>query len=118
METGAVFNVNTAINLHCNCTIIPRYRNGALVFASNAIRENCYTEIAILLLLLQQAELNSLITIPCKGKRRTPTFRVRQDSVFYITSRSVNTTTEPEIFLQDIRIFGSIQFILLVLKCM
>lgn len=44
-ETGAVFSVNyTAINLHCNCTIIPRYQNGALVFASNAIRDNCYTE--------------------------------------------------------------------------
>lgn len=102
-ENGDVFSVNyTAINSHCNCTILPRY-NGSLKFASNTIQENCYTEITIHE--LQQPELNSTL-IPCKGARQTPTFKVTQDSFFYMTSRSVNTTTAPQRFLQNIKIFG------------
>lgn len=102
IDTGYIFRVDyTAINSHCNCTILPRY-NGSLKFASNTIKENCYTEITIHEL---QPELNSTL-IPCKGERQTPTFKVTNDSVFYMTSRSVNTTTAPQRFLQNIKIFG------------
>lgn len=102
MDTGYILSVNyTAINSHCNCTILPKY-NGTLKFASNIIEENCYTEITIH---LQQPELNSTL-IPCKGGRLTPAFKVTQDSFFYMTSRSVNTTTAPQRFLQNIKIFG------------
>lgn len=107
IKTGTIFSVNyTAINLHCNCTIIPRY-NGNLTFASNSITENCSTEITIL-----ELQQDKLITIPCKGKREKFTFNVTHDNLLYMTSRSVNTTTEPERFLQDITIFGGIQFVL------
>lgn len=106
IETGVTFSVNyNSINSHCNCTIHPRYYE-SIKFASNEIQENCYTEITIHE--LQQPEQNSTL-IPCKGERKTITFKVTQDSVFYMTSRSVNTTTEPERFYQEIRIFGSIQ---------
>nr|XP_034334060.1 uncharacterized protein LOC105331197 isoform X2 [Crassostrea gigas] len=102
-ETGDIFSVNyTAINSHCNCTILPRYE-GILKFSSNTIQENCYTEITIHE--LQQPELSSIL-IPCKGGRQTPAFKVTQDSFFYMTSRSVNTTTAPQRFLQNIIIFG------------
>ncbi|XP_034334061.2 uncharacterized protein [Magallana gigas] len=101
MDTGDFFSVNyTAINSHCNCTILPRY-DGSLKFASNTIQKNCYTEITI----HELPELNSTL-IPCKGERQTPTFKVTQDSLFYMTSRSVNITSAPQRFLQNIRIFG------------
>lgn len=107
METGYILSVNyTAINTHCNCTILPRYK-GSLKFASNPILENCYTEITIHG--LQQPELYTTL-IPCKGGRQTPAFNVTQASLFYMTSRSVNTTTAPQRFLQNIKIFGSMQF--------
>lgn len=113
MDTGDFFSVNyTAINSHCNCTILPRY-DGSLKFASNTIQKNCYTEITI----HELPELNSTL-IPCKGERQTPTFKVTQDSLFYMTSRSVNTTTAPQKFLQNIEIFGSMQFQKLILKHM
>lgn len=106
MKTGDNFGVNyTAINSHCNCTILPKY-NGSLIFASTAINENCYTEISI----LKVNETKRSTTIPCKGPRLTPTFPVTHDDVLYMTSRSVNTNNEQERFLQDITIFGSIQF--------
>lgn len=107
METGNTFTVNyTAINSHCNCTITPRF-NGRLIFFTRTIIENCSTEIAIHR--LEQSEFNTLITIPCKDAARVLVlfFNVTQDSVFYITSRSVNTTIDPEIFSQYI-IFGGI----------
>lgn len=113
MDTGDFFSVNyTAINSHCNCTILPRY-DGSLKFASNIIQKNCYTEITI----HELPELNSTL-IPCKGERQTPTFKVTQDSLFYMTSRSVNITSAPQRFLQNIRIFGSMQILKLILKHM
>lgn len=113
MDTGDFFSVNyTAINSHCNCTILPRY-DGSLKFASNTIQKNCYTEITI----HELPELNSTL-IPCKGERQTPTFKVTQDSLFYMTSRSVNITSAPQRFLQNIRIFGSMQILKLILKHM
>lgn len=115
IDTGYIFRVDyTAISSHCNCTILPRY-NEILKFASNTIEENCYTEITIHD--LQQPELISTL-IPCKGERQTPAFKVTQDSLFYMTSRSVNTTTAPQRFLQNIKIFGSMQFQKLILKHM
>lgn len=113
MVTGDNLGVYyTAINSHCNCTILPKY-NGSLIFASTAINENCYTEISILK--VNKTKLSTLTTIPCKGPRLTPTFPVTHDDMFYMTSRSVNTTNEQERFLQDITIFGSIQFFKLIL---
>lgn len=109
MRTGDNFGVDyTAMNSHCNCTILPKY-NGSLIFASTAINENCYTEISILK--VNKIKLSTLTTIPCKGPRLTPTFPVTHDDMFYMTSRSVNTTNEQERFLQDITIFGSIHFL-------
>lgn len=106
METGNTFTVNyTAINSQCNCTITPRF-NGSLNFFTHTTTENCSTEIAIHR--LQQSEFNTLITIPCKDAGRTLFFNVTQDSVFYITSRSVNTKIDPEIFSQFIA-FGGIE---------
>uniref|UniRef100_A0A8W8JGF9 Uncharacterized protein n=1 Tax=Magallana gigas TaxID=29159 RepID=A0A8W8JGF9_MAGGI len=100
METGNVFTINyTAFNSHCNCTITPRF-NGSLFFQTHTKTENCSTEIAIHR--LQQSEFNTLITIPCKDGGRALVFSVTQDSVFYITSRSTNTTIDPEIFSQYI----------------
>lgn len=106
MKTGDNFGVDyTAINSHCNCTILPKY-NGSLIFASTAINENCYMEISI----LKVNETKLSTTIPCKGPRLRQTFPVTHDDVLYMTSRSVNTNNEQERFLQDITIFGSIQF--------
>lgn len=109
METGNVFTINyTAFNSHCNCTITPRF-NGSLFFQTHTKTENCSTEIAIHR--LQQSEFNTLITIPCKDGVRTLIFNVTQDSVFYITSRSTNTTIDPEIFSQYIVFLGIPLFI-------
>lgn len=100
-EMGAVFSVNyTAINSHCNCTILPKY-NKNITFASNSITENCSTEITIL-----DEQKTELFTIPCEGKRKKFPYNITQDKALYMTSRSVKTTTEPERFLQDITIFG------------
>lgn len=108
VKTGDTLSVDyTAINSHCNCTILPKYK-GSLIFASNAIQENCYTEISILK--VNQTELSTSINIPCKGPRLEKKFPVTHDDVLYMTSRSVSTTNEPERFLQDITIFGSIHF--------
>ncbi|XP_052710125.1 uncharacterized protein LOC128184608 isoform X1 [Crassostrea angulata] len=102
MKTGDNFGVDyTAINSHCNCTILPKY-NGSLIFASTAINENCYMEISI----LKVNETKLSTTIPCKGPRLRQTFPVTHDDVLYMTSRSVNTNNEQERFLQDITIFG------------
>lgn len=106
VETGDNLRVDyTAINSHCNCTILLKYK-GSLILESNAIRENCSTEISILK--VNQTELSTFTTIPCNGSRIT--FPVTHDDALYMTSRSVSTTNEPERFLQDITIFGSIQF--------
>lgn len=119
METGNTFTVNyTAINSQCNCTITPRF-NGSLNFFTHTTTENCSTEIAIHR--LQQSEFNTLITIPCKDAGRTLFFNVTQDSVFYITSRSVNTKIDPEIFSQFIAFGGIplfINFKILYIYCM
>lgn len=115
MVTGDILSVDyTAINSHCTCITLPRYY-GTLQFASNTILENCYTEIAIFEV-KQTEPCTSSIIIPCKGERKVANFKVTHDSVFYILSRSVNTTTAQERFLQDITIFGSMQFILLILN--
>lgn len=121
METGNSFTVNyTAINSHCNCTILPKY-NGSLIFETVTIKENCSTEIAIHI--LQQSEFNTLITIPCKGAGRLLLYNVTQDSVFYITSRSANTKIDPEIFSQYLSIVFAgiplfINFKILYIYCM
>lgn len=103
-EMGAVFSVNyTAINSHCNCTILPKY-NKNITFASNSITENCSTEITIL-----DEQKTELFTIPCEGKRKKFPYNITQDKALIMTSMTVKTTTEPERFLQDITIFGGIQ---------
>lgn len=108
VKTGDTLSVDyTAINSHCNCTILPKYK-GSLILASNAIQENCYTEISILE--VNKTELSASLNIPCKGPRLEKKFPVTHDDVLYMTSRSVSTTNEPERFLQDITIFGSIHF--------
>ncbi|XP_062581604.1 uncharacterized protein LOC134243361 isoform X2 [Saccostrea cucullata] len=103
-KDGSVIIVKySEIKSHCKCQIEPHF-TGVIKFASNVIHLSCYTNINV----FEKNKSDEVLGLACGNARTSGTFHVTDESVIFMTSEFVNSTTGT--FLQEVTIFEEISF--------
>lgn len=99
-KLGSIVNVDfMAINQPCNCEVKPQFR-GDLVFASNVVLYDCYTEVTI----RRNTQNDDIFAVRCPKTHSSKMYSVSNSSVFEISSTYLRRTGDTS-FHQSIQIF-------------
>lgn len=99
-KLGSIVNVDfMAINQPCNCEVKPQF-SGDLVFASNVVLYDCFTEITI----RKNAQNDDIFAVRCPRTHSSKMYSVSNSSVFEISSTYLRRTGDTS-FHQSIQIF-------------
>lgn len=104
-KLGSIVNVDfMAINQPCNCEVKPQF-SGDLVFASNVVLYDCFTEITI----RKNAQNDDIFAVRCPRTHSSKMYSVSNSSVFEISSTYLRRTGDTS-FHQSIQIFQDKSF--------
>lgn len=91
-----------AINQPCKCEVKPQF-SGDLVFASNVVLYDCFTEVTI----RKNAQNDDIFAVRCPRTHSSKMYSVTNSSVFEISSTYLRRTGDTS-FHQSIQIFQGI----------
>lgn len=99
-KLGSIVNVDfMTINQPCNCEVKPQF-SGDLVFASNVVLYDCYTEVTI----RRNTQNDDIFAVRCPKTHSSKMYSVSNSSVFEISSTYLRRTGDTS-FHQSIQIF-------------
>lgn len=104
-KLGSIVNVDfMTINQPCNCEVKPQF-SGDLVFASNVVLYDCYTEVTI----RRNTQNDDIFAVRCPKTHSSKMYSVSNSSVFEISSTYLRRTGDTS-FHQSIQIFQDKSF--------